>query len=93
MGMTATLHVHRLEPRPVALLPLTAVTQSGQQPIVWLYDATTHTVNPQPVTLGSYEADSARILGGVKTGDQVVVAGVHKLLPGEKVRLLEEAQP
>ena len=93
MGMTATLHVHRLEPRPVALLPLTAVTQNGQQPIVWVYDATTHTVNPQPVTLGSYEADSARILGGVKTGDQVVVAGVHKLLPGEKVRLLEDAQP
>ncbi len=93
MGMTATVHVRRPEPRPVARLPLTAITQSGQHPVVWLFDPSTQTVRPQPVTLGGYEDENARILDGVKTGDQVVVAGVHKLLPGEKVRLLEETKP
>lgn len=93
MGMTATVHVRRPEPRPVAWLPLTAVTQNSLQTIVWLYDPSTHTVRPQPVTLGGYENESAKILDGIKSGDQVVTAGVHKLLPGEKVRVLEDREP
>ena len=61
--------------------------------MVWIYDASTQTVHPQPVTLGGYEAENAKIFDGVKSGDKVVTAGVHKLLPGGKVRLLEDDKP
>ena len=90
MGMTATVHVQRPEPRPVARIPLTAVSQRDSQTVVWIYDASTQTVHPQPVALGGYEAETAKIFDGVKSGDKVVTAGIHKLLPGEKVRLLDE---
>ena len=93
MGMTATVHVRRAEPRPVARLPLTALTQNGQQTVIWVFDPATLTVHPQPVDLGGYDDENAKILGGVNTGDLVVTAGVHKLLPGEKVRLLDEIKP
>lgn len=93
MGMTATVHVQREEPRPVAWLPLTAVTQQGGQPTVWVVDPASQTVNPRAVSLCGFEDESAKIFDGVKAGEQVVTAGVHKLLPGEKVRLLDEVQP
>jgi len=93
MGMTATVHVQQPEPRPFARLPLTAVSQKDNQTVVWVYDASRQTVHPQPVTLGGYEAESAKIFDGVKSGDKVVTAGVHKLLPGGKVRLLEDNKP
>ena len=93
MGMTATVHVQQPEPRPFARLPLTAVSQKDNQTVVWIYDASTQTVHPQPVTLGGYEAEHAKIFDGVKSGDKVVTAGVHKLLPGGKVRLLEDDKP
>jgi len=93
MGMTATVHVQHLEPRPVAWLPLTAVTQQGGQPAVWVLDPSSHTVHPQVVSLGVFEDQNAKILDGIKNGDRVVTAGVHKLLAGQKVRLLEEGAP
>ena len=93
MGMTATVYVRRRESHSAALVPLTAVSQQGQQTVVWLYDASTQTVRPQAVTLDGYDDVNAKILDGVKTGDRVVTAGVHKLLAGEKVRLLEGGKP
>lgn len=93
MGMTATVHVQRMEPHPVVWLPLTSVTQDAGRAIVWVYDAPSRTVRPQTVTLGVFEDENAKILDGLKVGDQVVTAGVHKLLAGQKVRLLDEEKP
>jgi multidrug efflux system membrane fusion protein len=90
MGMTATVHVQREEPRPVAWLPLAALGQSGGQPSVWVVDPAAQTVRRQAVELAGYDAEHAKILGGVRAGDWVVTAGAHKLSPGEKVRLLAE---
>ena len=93
MGMTATVHVLRPEPRPVAWLPLTALTEQDGKTVVWVYDEASQTVHTQPVVLGGYEDENARVFDGIKTGDRVVTAGVHKLLPGQKVRLLNEPRP
>jgi len=89
MGMTATVHVQKNEPQPVAWLPLTALTQENGQPAVWVFDAATGSVAPRTVTLAGYNDDNAKVLAGVADGEQVVTAGVHKLLVGQKVRLLE----
>lgn len=93
MGMTATVLVQRAEPRPVAYLPLTALTEVDGRPAVWVYDPATATVRPRPVALAGYAEDSAKILDGVADGERVVTAGVHKLLAGEKARALEGGQP
>lgn len=93
MGMTATAHVQQSEPRPVARVPLTAVTRQGDQPAVWVFDTGTNTVQPRTVTIAAYDEGSAKLLGGVHEGEQVVTAGVHKLLPGQQVRTLGGESP
>lgn len=89
MGMTATVHVQRDEAQPVVRLPLTALTQADGRPAVWVFDTASQTVQPRQVTLAGYDDEHGRLLDGVATGDRIVTAGVHKLVPGQKVRLLE----
>ena len=89
MGMTATVHVQKDEVKPVARLPLTALTQDNDQPAVWVFDPATQTVNPRTVTISGYDEENAIVLNGVSEGERVVTAGVHKLLAAQKVRLLD----
>lgn len=88
MGMTATVHIQKKEAQPVTWLPLTALTQDNGQPAVWVFNPATETVQARTVTVLSYDNQNAKLLGGVTEGESVVVAGVHKLLAGQKVRLL-----
>lgn len=46
-----------------------------------------------PVTLGYAEADWIEVQGEVQTGDRVVVRGGERLIPGQKVRQLDESPP
>jgi len=89
LGMTATVHVQKAEPQPVARLPLTALTQDNGRPAVWVFDPAAGTVEPRNVTMAGYDEESAKLLDGIADGELVVTAGVHKLLAGQKVRLLE----
>lgn len=93
IGMTATVDVQHEEPQQTAWIPLTAVSYDGKQAIAWIFNPTTRTVNPRPITLGGYDDENAKILDGLKTGEQIVTAGIHKLLPGEPARLLSEDRP
>lgn len=89
MGMTATVHVQRAEPQPVATLPLTAIYRDGNHAAVWVVDSATRTVQLHPVTISRYETETAKVLDGPAEGQWVVTAGVHKLRPEQPVRLLE----
>ena len=93
MGMTASVHVQRAEPNPVAWLPLTALTQEQAKTSVWVVDPGTQTVQPRGVTVAHYEDENAKVLEGVQAGERVVTAGVHKLLAGQKVRILGDDPP
>ncbi|QWF72238.1 efflux RND transporter periplasmic adaptor subunit [Methylomonas paludis] len=88
MGMTATVQVERNEPQPVAWLPLTALTQQHGQPAVWVFDKQTSTVQIRTVTMAGYDEANAKVLGGISAGEAVITAGVHKLIAGQKVRIL-----
>ncbi|MCQ8181532.1 efflux RND transporter periplasmic adaptor subunit [Methylomonas sp. SURF-1] len=87
LGMTATVHVHKDEARPVASLPLTALTQDNGKAAVWVFDPPTETVNPRAVTVAGYDSENAKLIEGVAEGETIVTAGVHKLVAGQKVRL------
>jgi len=43
------------------------------------------------VTIGQYREDGVVVTSGVRDGDWIVAAGVHKLLPGQVVRPYESA--
>jgi multidrug efflux pump subunit AcrA (membrane-fusion protein) len=80
-----------LEAQQVATLPPLSLIKDADKPAVWLFDPATSTVAPRRVTVLRYENDRVLVSEGLVNGDRVVVAGVQKLRPGMKVRLLEDA--
>ena len=92
LGMTATLGFERPDATPVAEVPLSAIFQRGTQPAVWVVDRDTGTVELRPVTIARWRDDTAAILSGVKEGELIATAGVHKLETGQKVKPLVPQQ-
>jgi len=88
LGMTATAHIRSDESRPIARVPLTAMTENNGTPAVWIVDTTRNVVKPRDVNLAGYDDECAKVLSGIDEGEQVVTAGVHKLIAGQQVRLL-----
>ena len=92
LGMTATLTFERADLAPVANVPLSAIFQHGTQPAVWVVDRATGEVSLRDVTIARWRDDTAAILSGVKQGELVATAGVHKLEPGQKVKPVPAAE-
>jgi RND family efflux transporter MFP subunit len=69
-------------------IPGSALFQKEGQPAVWLVEKG-GTVQLKPITVERYQGDSVVVGSGLAQGDIVVTAGVQKLLPGQKVRVLE----
>lgn len=85
LGQTATVTIAL--PREAAIkLPMAALFQSGGQTAVWLLDAASMTVKPQPVQLGGADGNLVLIAAGLTPGQEIVTAGVHVLTPGQAVR-------
>jgi multidrug efflux system membrane fusion protein len=89
IGMTASLILARPDPDPLAEVPLTAIFQHGTQPAVWVIDRASGTVALRDVTISRWRDETALIAAGVKDGEIVATAGVHKLEPGQKVKPLQ----
>jgi multidrug efflux system membrane fusion protein len=96
LGMTATVSIVRRADASVVALPLAALYQDGDQPAVWIYvggeGAEQGKVELRRVKVAAYIEKAVLIADGLKAGDKVVTAGVHKLIPGQVVRLLPEAR-
>jgi multidrug efflux system membrane fusion protein len=90
LGMTANVAVGDRAAGEVITLPLTALTQVDGKPAVWVVDPQTSKVNLRPVAIGAYREDGVTVRDGLRTGEVVVTAGVHKLLSGETVRVVSE---
>ncbi len=91
LGMTATLSFERSDAMPLAEVPLAAIFQRGTQPAVWVVDKATGIVELRPVAIARWRNDTAAIISGVKEGEVIATAGVHKLEPGQKVKPLLQA--
>jgi RND family efflux transporter MFP subunit len=92
LGMTATLSFERPDAQPLAEVPLSAIFQRGTQPAVWVVDKDSNTVSLRPVTVARWRDDTAAISAGVKDGEMIATAGVHKLEPGQKVKPVQPLQ-
>jgi multidrug efflux system membrane fusion protein len=90
LGMTANVLLGSTRPERAIELPLTALHRSDGKAAVWVVDPATATVKLMPVRLGEYHENTFTVLEGLQAGDLVVTAGVHKLIPGQKVRVPEQ---
>lgn len=86
LGQSATVVLELPQLAGVIKLPLAAVLQQGGKSSVWLLDPASMTVKAQPVQVGGAEGNDVVIAGGLTAGQEVVVAGVHVLSPGQKVK-------
>jgi RND family efflux transporter MFP subunit len=71
-----------------ATIPGSAIFQKDGKAAVWLVEKD-DTVQLKPISVDRYQGDSVVVGSGLAEGDRVVTAGVQKLLPGQKVSLLE----
>ncbi|MDN3922992.1 efflux RND transporter periplasmic adaptor subunit [Roseateles violae] len=90
LGQTATVTLELPRVEQIIKLPLAAVLEQQGQTSVWLLDPKTMTVKPQPVTIGGADGNAVVISGGLSPGQEVVIAGVHVLTPGQKVKRYQE---
>lgn len=90
-GMTASVQVGRRLHAQAALLPATALFQDDGGHAVWVLDRESMTVALRPIEVTEYRQDGLLVGGGISDGELVVSAGVHLLVPGQEVRLVEKA--
>lgn len=88
LGMTANVHLDGSGAQNIFRLPLSALYQQGQAAAVWVVNPATSQVVLTPVKVARYTQEAVEVVSGLKQGDLVVRAGVHKLTPGQQVRVL-----
>ena len=92
LGMTAMVEVGG-EATPGLSVAQAALFKINGQPQVWVVDRKTLKVAARSVQLGALSGDRAAIVSGLAAGEWVVTAGVHKIAPGQRVRLPHPGQP
>lgn len=85
-GQSATVVLDLPGQPGVIKVPLASVMQQAGKTSVWLLDGTAMTVKPAPVQVSGADGNEVVIAGGLTPGQEVVVAGVHVLAPGQKVK-------
>lgn len=86
LGMTATLRLTR-EIAPVASVPLTALHDRGQGPMVWrLVEG--GRVEAVPVAIRALADGTAEVTGALENGERVVALGPQLLDPESRVRVV-----
>lgn len=87
LGMTATVEFDGGD-APVLSVPQSALFKVNGRPQVWVVDTKTGAVAARAVELGALAGERAAVSSGLAAGEWVVTAGVHKLAPGQRVRLV-----
>lgn len=75
----------RFIPHDVVVLPWSALYRYEGDPAVWIYDPAKRTVAVRKVAIDRYGPNIITLKSGVSEGEQVVVAGIQFLRPGQKV--------
>ena len=89
LGMTAGVILGSL--RSELTVPTGALTQRDGKALVWVVTPASSQVQPREVVTGPYREDGVVVEKGLAAGERVVIAGVHKLIPGQVVRPVEPA--
>lgn len=87
LGMTATVTFGGAVGKTL-VVPAPSIVQHEGKPAVWVLGEG-GTLTLRPVGVAAYREDGVSIMDGLQAGERIVAAGGHKLLPGERVRVLE----
>jgi RND family efflux transporter MFP subunit len=85
LGMSATLTISSQDAAPLISVPLPALFSQGQGAALWRVDSQ-EKVALTPVSVQRYEAGRAIVSGPLEEGARIVVLGVQKLEPGQRIR-------
>lgn len=91
LGATATA-AFAADDADGVVVPLAAVGRDDRGAVVWLVGEDGGVV-PRPIEIVAYREDGVVLKPGLPVGAKIVVAGVHKLVAGEKVKATEEGAP
>lgn len=92
LGMTASVTlINNTNSDSAIFIPLSAIYQTGDTPNVWVVDDK-NVLKLVKVTVGEFKDDKIQIITGLKDGDIIVKAGVHKLSEGLKVKTASEVR-
>lgn len=83
LGMTAAVTIDD-STQPTITIPLTAVYQDGNTPKVWVVKESVLAL--QPIKAGNIGNGTIQVISGLQQGERIVIAGVHKLKEGQKVK-------
>ena len=90
-GMSCRVNIilkKTLDEKNRIIVPITAILegQLDKSTVVWIIDPNSNTVKKQDVVLGDLVGnDAVMITEGLSIGEQIVIAGVHRLTEGDKV--------
>lgn len=88
LGTTVTVRIAEGQAGRGGLqVPLAALFDNGKGPGVWVVQGKPSRVAWRPVALVQLDAESARVSGGLKPGEQIVALGAHLLREGVQVRV------
>lgn len=88
LGMTATIHLAAEAAAPSARIPLSALHDRGQGPMVWRL-AEEGRIEAAPVTVLGLSESMATIRSGLPEGTRIVAMGAQLLAPDSRVRPVE----
>lgn len=88
-GMTANVRFPAASGAGRISIPQTALFQKDAKPAVWLV-AEDNSIALRSVEVARYVDDRVELKSGLQVGERIVVAGVHKLSAGEKIRIAEK---
>ncbi len=88
LGATAFVQMASSEGQaaPGLALPTSALMRTAEGTSVWVFKADSGTVEPRAVKVVGLSDNQVLVQHGLNPGDEVVVAGVHVLTPGQKVQ-------
>ena len=90
LGMTVTAMLKLRPGTPHISVPLAALTKINGQSAVYIADRTSSSVASRRVETGGVNAESVKVVSGLKSGEVVVTGGVQFLTDGMQVRLPKE---
>lgn len=87
LGMTVSVAINYNDQYAVTLIPLSAVYQTKETPCVWILQD--GSVRLREIKIMQFGDGQVQVLSGIRSGETIVTAGVHKLREGTKVRSME----
>jgi RND family efflux transporter MFP subunit len=91
LGATVTIRIASAA-SPDISVPVSALTDQGHGPGVWVIDSKSSTVSLRPVKVAQLGEEQVRLSQGLAAGERAVAVGGHLLKAGQKVQLLAETK-